>query len=134
MGGAVRPVRDDKSAGAGRHMEARIPRRLPTGHVDRPARCDARRPAQLERAKGDPRVGGGMDAEAHDMSAHNGFRLLRREPYVRRTDGALSELLTWEKPCATCGALFTIKTGPGAETHPERHSNLNLANCPEHRG
>ena len=57
------------------------------------------------------------------------FKLVRREPYVRVSDGAASELLWWEATCATCGGLFLRKSGPGPG-----YVNLEIANCPKHRG
>lgn len=67
------------------------------------------------------------------LTAHNGFRLIGREPYARK-DGTPSEILTWQRPCATCGALFTAKTSRGAEAEPQRHHELERVNCPAHRG
>lgn len=57
------------------------------------------------------------------------FKLVRREPYVRVTDGQASELLWWEATCATCGVLFLRKSGPEPAL-----VNLEIANCPKHRG
>lgn len=57
------------------------------------------------------------------------FKLVRREPYVRVTDGQPSELLWWEATCATCGGQFLRKSGPEPAL-----VNLEIANCPKHRG
>ncbi len=57
------------------------------------------------------------------------FTLVRREPYVRVSDGAASELLWWQATCATCGGMFLRKSGPEPAL-----VNLEIANCPKHRG
>jgi len=57
------------------------------------------------------------------------FKLLRREPYLRLSDGGESELLWWEATCATCGGMFLRKSGPEPKL-----VNLDIANCPRHRG
>ena len=57
------------------------------------------------------------------------FKLVRREPYTRVSDGAASELLWWEATCASCGGTFLRKSGP-----EPAYVNLDIANCPKHRG
>lgn len=57
------------------------------------------------------------------------FKLVRREPYTRVSDGGASELLWWEATCATCGGQFLRKSGPEPSL-----VNLEVANCPKHRG
>lgn len=56
------------------------------------------------------------------------FKLVRREPYVRLSDGQPSELLWWEATCATCGGTFLRKSGPEPKL-----VNLAVANCTRHR-
>jgi hypothetical protein len=56
------------------------------------------------------------------------FKLLRREPYVRVSDGQPSELLFWDAICATCGGQFLRKSGPEPAL-----VNLDIANCTRHR-
>ena len=57
------------------------------------------------------------------------FKLVRRDPYVRVSDGQPSELLWWDATCATCGGQFLRKSGPEPAL-----VNLDIANCPKHRG
>jgi hypothetical protein len=57
------------------------------------------------------------------------FKLVRREPYTRVSDGQPSELLFWEATCATCGGMFYRKSGPEPAL-----VNIEVANCPRHRG
>jgi len=57
------------------------------------------------------------------------YKLVRREPYVRVSDGQASELLWWQATCATCGGQFYRKSGPEPAL-----VNLAIANCPKHRG
>lgn len=59
-----------------------------------------------------------------------GFKLVRREPYTRVSDGGASELLWWEATCATCGGMFLRKSGP----EPAYVNLATAANCPKHRG
>ncbi len=57
------------------------------------------------------------------------FKLLRREPYTRVSDGQPSELLWWEAICVTCGIAFLRRSGPEPKL-----VNLEIANCTRHRG
>src|SRR5688572_6794487 len=55
------------------------------------------------------------------------FRLLGREPYVRK-DGRATELLLWQGACTVCGAAFYLKSGPWPKL-----VNLNAVRCMPHR-
>lgn len=53
------------------------------------------------------------------------YALLRVEPYTRKSDGAVVDLLVWSTACWICGAAFECTTGSSFK--PTR-------NCPAHRG
>lgn len=39
------------------------------------------------------------------------YELIASEPYIRKSDGQISALMTWATNCPTCGNQFKVQTG-----------------------
>jgi len=53
-----------------------------------------------------------IEAKIGKVREHDGqrYECVRMDPYVRRSDGALSTLAVWRSPCAQCGTMFDFRT------------------------